>query len=72
MTDVWLLLELQGSAVTHVEFKFLRHAFGQLVDLGAQLFVSDLFVLLFLGSGWQTLPRQLALMQVYQNKSQTL
>ena len=57
VSDVRLLLELEGPTVAKVQLELLWHAFRQLVYLGAQLFVTDLLILLLLGSRWQTLPR---------------
>lgn len=62
--NVRLLLELKRPAIAQVQFKLLWHSLCQLVDLGAQFLVADLLIFLLLGSCWQSLPWQLALVKV--------
>ena len=64
--DVGLLLEFHLSAVVEIDVELIRHALGQGLDRGRELLVSDLLVLLFLGTGWQALPWELTFVEVDQ------
>jgi hypothetical protein len=70
--DVRFLFELELAAVVEVDIELVRQAFGESLDGGGQLLVPDLLVLLLLGPGSQTLPRQLAFEEVDQHKAQRL
>ena len=58
---VWLLLKSERSAVVEVSGKFTGGPFTKDVDRSGHFLLRDSLVLLLLGSGPQTLPRQSSL-----------
>lgn len=64
--NVWLLLEFQTATISQVKTNFFRKVFAQRLNLGRQLLISDLLVLLLFGSRWDSLPWELTLDEVKQ------
>jgi hypothetical protein len=69
---VRLLFELELPAVVQVLLELLRVASRQVLHTGHCLLDFDLLVLLFLGLGWQPLPRQVASQEVHEHDANLL
>jgi hypothetical protein len=70
VANVGLLFELKRPAVVQVDRELLGVPLGQSFDRGGKLLVSDLFVFLLLGLGWEALPRKTASVEVHKYKTQ--
>lgn len=66
---VWPLLELQFARVVEEVAELLRIAFSQIVYASRCLLDLNLFVLLFLRLGWQSLPGQVAPKEVHEHEA---
>ncbi len=64
---VWILSELELSAIVHEILEFLWVAFAEFIDSDLKLLLFDVVVLLVLGSAWESLPWETASQEVKKN-----
>ena len=63
---VGLVIEAERAGVVEVDGELLREALAERIDLGAQLLLADLLVLLLLGGGPKPLPGEHSTVEVHQ------
>ena len=72
IANVRLFFEFQAAAVVQVDSELVGQIFGQRLNTGRQLLITDFFVLFFLGARWQALPGQAALVEVHEDEAEGL